>query len=110
MRNEIMEGQTYKIMTGCGNAYVIINSIDGKPHEVFINIGKTGGCVSSQAESTGRLLSAALQAGVCIKKLAKQLKGIRCQNQIVNGKQVLSCADAVGQCLEMYQKEGKEQC
>ena len=105
MRNEIIEGQTYKIMTGCGNAYITINSEDGKPHEVFINIGKTGGCVSSQAESTGRLLSIALQAGVCIEKLAKQLKGIRCQNQIINGKEVLSCADAVGQCLTLHSKE-----
>jgi len=34
-RPEVLPGTTYKLKTGCGNIYVIINDHEGKPFEVF---------------------------------------------------------------------------
>ena len=63
-------------------------------------MGKTGGCASSQIESTGRLISLALRSGVKIDAIIKQISGIRCPNPIWhNGHQVLSCPDAIAKVL-----------
>ena len=63
-------------------------------------MGKTGGCASSQIESTGRLISLALRAGVELDAVIKQISGIRCPNpHWSNGGQVLSCPDAIAKVL-----------
>ncbi|GAB4389918.1 MAG: hypothetical protein Kow0025_18420 [Thermodesulfovibrionales bacterium] len=48
---------TFKRKTGCGNLYVTIGEVEGKPFEVFINIGKGGVCAHSMCEAIGRLVS-----------------------------------------------------
>lgn len=90
--------------TGCGNLYVTVNEDEsGKPFEVFTNIGKAGGCASSQAEAIGRLISLSLRSGVEPDEIIKQLKGISChQPSWADEGRILSCSDAIAKALEKY--------
>jgi ribonucleoside-diphosphate reductase alpha chain len=99
-RPEATTGVTRLITTGCGKLYVTVNRDDLGFCEVFAQMGKHGGCASSQNESTGRLISLALRSGVKIDAIIKQISGIRCLSPIwQNGRQVLSCTDAIAQVL-----------
>jgi ribonucleoside-diphosphate reductase alpha chain len=100
-RPERTTGVTEYIKTGCGKLYVTVNKDDLGFCEVFAQMGKTGGCASSQIESAGRLISLALRSGVKIEAIIKQLSGLRCPSPCWNGggKQVLSCPDAIAKVL-----------
>lgn len=98
-RPESLIGKTDSAMTGCGTMYITQN-YDDKLFEVFLQLGKAGGCETAQTESTGRLISLALRAGIEVQDIAKQLIGIRCPNPCWSkGKQFLSCFDAIGKKL-----------
>jgi len=102
-RPEVTQGITQKIETGCGHMYVTINSDEHGACEVFVQMGKVGGCASAQLESIARLVSLALRSDIKLETLVRQLKGIRCQSPMWNkGKMIYSCGDAVGQALEQY--------
>ncbi|MHB8069818.1 MAG: vitamin B12-dependent ribonucleotide reductase [Desulfobaccales bacterium] len=99
-RPERTTGVTDCINTGCGKLYVTVNKDDLGFCEVFAQMGKTGGCASSHIESIGRLMSLALRSGVKIESIIKQVTGIRCPSPVWgNGKQVLSCPDAMAKVL-----------
>ncbi len=99
-RPERTTGVTELISTGCGKLYVTVNQDNLGFCEVFAQMGKTGGCASSQIESTGRLISLALRSGVKIDAIIKQITGIRCpSSNWQNGSQVLSCPDAIAKVL-----------
>jgi ribonucleoside-diphosphate reductase alpha chain len=86
--------------------YVTINEDTVGACEIFTQLGKSGGCTSSQTEAISRLISIALRSGVNQTVIINQLRGIRCPSPtIVEGGVVLSCADAIAKVLELYNKE-----
>ena len=102
-RPEITKGITQRLETCCGHMYVTINTDAQGACEVFIQMGKVGGCASAQLEAIARLVSLALRSQIKIESITRQLKGIRCQSPMWNkGKMITSCGDAVGQALEQF--------
>ena len=103
-RPHVIKGCTRLLKTGCGNLYVTINEDEnGKPFEVFTNIGKAGGCAASQSEAIGRLISLSLRSNIEPEEIVQQLKGISCHQPSWNeGGKVLSCSDAIAKALEKY--------
>jgi len=101
-RPETVTGVTRALPTGCGKLYITVNSDEGGPFEVFGNMGKAGGCASSQTEALARLMSLALRSGISWGHLVKQLKGISCHMPAWErgGGRILSCADAFAKGLE----------
>ncbi|HOU35789.1 MAG TPA: vitamin B12-dependent ribonucleotide reductase [Candidatus Omnitrophota bacterium] len=101
-RPEVIIGTTTKVATGCGNLYVTINiDEDGKPFELFTQMGKAGGCAASQLEALGRMVSLAFRAGVEVKSIIEQLRNIRCPSPSwEKGQRIFSCADAIARVVE----------
>ena len=102
-RQQVLQGMTHKVVTGCGNAYITVNFLDEKPFEVFCTLGKAGQCIQAQLEAITRLSTLGLRSGVKVEDVYRQLIGIRCNAAmpVVEGR-VLSCADAIAQVLKNY--------
>jgi len=102
-RPEVTEGKTHKIRSGCGNLYVTVNRDETGVCEVFVQVGKSGGCIASQSEAVGRLISLALRSGIKLESIADHLAGIRCPSpNFYQGQTVLSCPDGIAHVLEKY--------
>ena len=100
-RPQLLTGETQRMDTGCGKLFVIMNDDEYGPREVFANMGKAGGCASSNTEALGRLISLALKKGASAAEIVEQLKGIRCHVPYgIGPNATLSCADAIGKALE----------
>jgi ribonucleoside-diphosphate reductase alpha chain len=100
-RPQYLEGFTEVIKTGYGNLYVTINTYDGRPFEVFVQIGKSGYSTMADAEATGRLVSLALRSGISVKDVVEQLEGIGGSSPVFSeGKLVMSIPDAIATVLK----------
>jgi len=101
-RPEVITGTTTKVATGCGNLYVTINvDEEGRPFELFTQMGKAGGCAASQLEAIGRLVSLAFRSGIEVKAIVEQLRNIRCPSPSwEKGQRIFSCADAIARVIE----------
>jgi len=110
IRPTVTQGITQKVSTGCGNLYVTINRDDRGPCEVFVQMGKVGGCPSAQLEAIARLVSMSLRANITLEAIIAQLGGIRCPHPMWNhGTVISSCADAISVALATFlecQKQG----
>jgi len=102
-RPAVLKGETIRMQTGCGPLYVTINEDDQGLFELFNTMGKAGGCVASQTEAIGRLISLAWRSGVTPTEVIKQLIGISCHKPWGVGKErTLSCADAIAKAIKLY--------
>lgn len=101
-RPEVITGTTTKVATGCGNLYVTINIDEqGRPFELFTQMGKAGGCAASQLEAIGRLVSLGFRSGIEVKSIIEQLRNIRCPSPSwEKGQRIFSCADAIARVIE----------
>ena len=105
-RPKVTHGATLLMHTGCGKMYVTVNEDEQGACEVFTQLGKSGGCTSSQAEAVSRLISLALRSGISQEEIIYQLKGIRCPSPtLAEGGAILSCADAIAKAFETYTKD-----
>lgn len=102
-------GATYKIKTGYGNLYITVNDgHDNLPLEVFATIGKSGGFFQEQSEAICRMVSLSLRAGISVREVIDQLKGIRGPMPVMTDRgTVLSLPDAVAQVLEDHLEQRK---
>lgn len=96
-------GETTRIETPVGTAYVTVNFHNDQPTEVFITLGKAGSDERAAAEALARLCSISLQFSTPLSVLARQLRGISSENTMGLGpNKILSMPDAVGKVLEKY--------
>jgi ribonucleoside-diphosphate reductase alpha chain len=108
-RPPVIVGTTTKIATGCGNLYITINEDgEGQPFEVFMHMGKAGGCAMSQLEAIGRLVSLGLRSGIEVGSIVEQLRGIRCPSPSwEKGGRIFSCSDAIARAIEQRAQDTK---
>ncbi|RKX24157.1 MAG: ribonucleotide-diphosphate reductase subunit alpha [Candidatus Zixiibacteriota bacterium] len=99
----LLSGFTEKILTGYGNLYVTVNTLDGRPFEVFAQIGKSGYTTMADSEAICRLISLALRSGLPVGAVTRQLRGIGGSSQVFSGGgKVTSIPDAIAQVLERH--------
>ena len=108
-----LDGSTYVKQTACGKLYITINrDADDNLVEVFIDPGKSGGCVAN-AESLGRMASTMLRSGLSIESIVDSTKGVKCAactkakggNKPIDG---LSCGDILARTIkEEYDRFNK---
>lgn len=100
-----LDGSTYVKQTACGKLYITINrDADDNLVEVFIDPGKSGGCVAN-AESLGRMASTMLRSGLSIESIIDSTKGVKCAactkakggNKPIDG---LSCGDILARTIQ----------
>jgi ribonucleoside-diphosphate reductase alpha chain len=96
--------------TGCGTIYTkIFSGEDSEPFEIFITLGKAGGCAAAFTEGLARSCSLALKYGASMEELEEQLIGISCHKQEGFGRlKTLSCIDAVAKSLREIIGENEE--
>ena len=100
MRPPILHGATPQLQTPCGHLYATLNSTEeGNLYEVFLNLGKAGGCVGAHMEALGRVISIALQNGVDPKRFADTLLGSNCHQ---SNEDTYSCINAFAHQLKDY--------
>ncbi len=100
IRTSVLNGFTEKVKTSRGSLYITVNVHDGKPIEVFANIGKSGGDISALSEAIGRLISIALQNGVDVKDIVNTLINITGAQPVwYSGRLIKSVPDAIAQVL-----------
>ena len=93
-----LDGRTFLAQSGCCRLYITVNTMNGKPMEVFI---RTVGCEAS-SNALGRSISTGLQNGVPYEKFVKQFAKVSCISALRNkNSEGMSCADVVGKCIEL---------
>jgi ribonucleoside-diphosphate reductase alpha chain len=103
-RPDVLHGITQRIDTGYGKLYVNINEDEqGRPFELFANIGNSGGFTASFTEALAKTISTALRSGVDPEEIADELQGIRSPKVAWDkGEQINSIPDAIGTAMRRY--------
>ena len=107
-RPEILQGITSKIKTGFGNLYVTVNTLNGKPFEVFAQIGKSGYDTMADTEAICRLISLCLRTNIDVEVITEQLRGIGGDAPVYgSGGLIRSVPDALAKVLHKHFGNGK---
>ncbi|WP_066413646.1 adenosylcobalamin-dependent ribonucleoside-diphosphate reductase [Halorubrum aethiopicum] len=103
-RPDSLSGVTQRVETGYGKLYVTINEEeDGRPFELFANIGHSGGYTNSFTEALAKVISTALRSGVDPEEIVDELQGTRSPKVAWDkGEQIQSIPDAIGTALRRY--------
>lgn len=80
-------------------AYITINTVESKPREIIVTVGKAGSVVRAYTETLARLITLHLRLGTPLPYLCKQLRGISSDRSLPG---CLSLPDTIGQILEDY--------
>jgi len=99
-RPDQLDAKVTKIRTGHGNLYVTTAFDGGKLVEIFTHLGKSGAAEHAQSEALGRVISTALQYGVPVSVISRQLRGISSVPVYHNGKLIKSVPDAIASILD----------
>ena len=101
-------GVNRKIATGHGVLFANVTfDEEGSPFELFMTLGKAGGCDNAGTEVVGRLISTALRSGIPLREIADQLSNVQCCPLWDDGSQVLSPYDGLARWFrEIDQNEG----
>lgn len=105
---------THVLETGNGKLYVIVSKHNGKPVEIFMNMGKSGQLFNVFTESLGRVISIALQHGVPMEEIIKTMMGInsdrptwfRFDETDQKPVQILSIPDGLAKLLQRFYTNG----
>ena len=101
-RPKVLQSWTYRITTACGYLYVTITHDDYEPKEIFLSMGKAGGCIYSLTVIIARLASSALRHGVGVEEVLKQVKNEHCPSEINAVPIKLSCGNAIANAIERF--------
>ncbi len=112
-RPGLLRGETQRIDTPLGKAYVTINWDEtGEPFEVFLNVGKAGSDIASVSEAMGRLISLVLRLPSDIapteriQNVVRELRDIGGSSSVGFGpNKVKSLPDGIARALKTYSKE-----
>ena len=74
------KGTTKRIKTGCGKLYLTKSIPEEEYREVFIRLGKAGGCASCVLDGVARLISL---AHISDEIIVKAFTGIQCPHDTV---------------------------
>ena len=105
-----LTANVHTVETGNGKLYITVSAYNGKPVEVFMNMGKSGQTFNVFSEALGRTISIALQQGVSVDDLIATLDGInsdrvawyRFEETDKKPTQILSIPDALAKLLKRY--------
>lgn len=107
-RPSVVSSVTYRVRTGCDQSlYVTVGTVEDRVIEVFLTIGKTGGCHLALNSALGIAISEGLQHGVPLDVYVDALKGVKCDRPVAFPRvdQMFSCPDAVYRILDRYLDE-----
>jgi len=113
MRPNALDGFTVKFRMACGGVYMTLNSDSGRLRELFIRVGKAGGCQGNLTQGLARTISISLQAGIGPEKLGRTLIGMQCDGaqpgSAEDPNRLNSCLDGLGRLLIKIGKKQKEE-
>ncbi len=105
-RPSSIRGITERSRTGQGTMYITINfDENGKPFEIFSQIGKAGGTEAAHLEGLSRMISLCLRSGIDPNEIVDQLRGITSEPIWDKGTLIRSAEDAVAQVLARHLDE-----
>lgn len=116
-RPVLLKGNTVKGVSPLGSTYLTMNYNNGKPFEMFINLGKSGSILKSWAEALARVSSIALRSNSNIFDIINTLRGIKDGEdfiydtfdgqEVVSGSTIDMLSYMIEDSLKMLNPDGK---
>lgn len=98
-RPDVLRSKTKCLRTPCGKMYATLCvDDDGQPAELFLQLGKAGGCVAAWCEIVARLVTKMLRHGIPLSVVIKQMHRQQCFRGGLEGQQP-ACLHAVAEWL-----------